>query len=455
METSNYREQIDYLSNQYQEWNGYDFYRFLFPDNEVVGELNTDFSKPNAVFLYGDPEADSKRTYKRRIMLNDTWEEDYINFVEGNPKTLCSGLTYRGRTNKLEHAQRMNALVFDLDGVGILEIQHFFSLVDDDPNKELLRLPRPTFVVTSGSGLHLYYVFEKPIDLYPNIKIQLKALKYDLTRQIWLWRGTSQNKEVQYQSISQGFRMVGSVNEKYGLTIRAFKTGERMTIQHLNLYARSAASKVDLLKPFKPTKISLLKAKENYPEWYERVIVNKNKAPKKWNIAGQKGHRGDELYRWWVNQAEKAVPGHRYFFLMCMAIYACKCDVPKAQLKKDMYEILPIIQQIEHVNELTKDDVKSALEAYDKAYYNYTIREIEILSSFRIERSKRNKRKQPIHLKLARGQLAQLKELGETSQGRPSKETLVQDYIKNHPNESVTEVARALNVDRKTVYKYR
>ena len=143
------------------------------------------------------------------------------------------------------------------------------------------------------------------------------------------------------------------------------------------------------------------------------------------------------------------------FFLMCMAIYACKCDVPKAQLKKDMYEILPIIQQIEHVNELTKDDVKSALEAYDKAYYNYTIREIEILSSFRIERSKRNKRKQPIHLKLARGQLAQLKELGETSQGRPSKETLVQDYIKNHPNESVTEVARALNVDRKTVYKYR
>ena len=398
METQNYREQIEYLSAQYEEWNGYEFYLFLFPDNEETGELNMNFSKPNAVYLYGDSDPDSKRTYNRRIMLSDTWEEDYMTFVERNPKTLCSGLTYRGRTNLLEHAQRMNAMVFDLDGVGILEIQHFFSLVDDDPKKELLRLPRPTFVVTSGSGLHLYYVFEKPIDLYPNIKLQLKALKYDLTRQIWLWRGTSQEKQIQYQSIAQGFRMVGSINEKYNLPIRAFKTGDKITIQHLNLYARSPENKVDLLRPFKPTKVRLAEAKESYPEWYERVIVNKIKTPKKWNIAGQKGHRGDELYQWWVNQADKAVPGHRYFFLMCMAIYACKCDVPKAQLKKDMYKVLPIIQQIEHVNELTNDDVRSALEAYDKSYYNYTISEIEFLSSFRIERNKRNKRKQADHV---------------------------------------------------------
>ena len=35
----------------------------------------------------------------------------------------------------------------------------------------------PTFLVLSGNGLHLYYVFEEPIDLYPNIKIQLKKPK--------------------------------------------------------------------------------------------------------------------------------------------------------------------------------------------------------------------------------------------------------------------------------------
>ena len=80
----------------------------------------------------------------------------------------------------------------------------------------------PTFLVLSGNGLHLYYVFKEPIDLYPNIKVQLKSLKYDLTFRIWEYKGTSQLKAIQYQSINQGFRMVGSINAKYGTELVAF-----------------------------------------------------------------------------------------------------------------------------------------------------------------------------------------------------------------------------------------
>ena len=47
-------------------------------------------------------------------MLDDVWEQDYMEFVEQNPLTLCSGLAYRGMANKLKNAQRMNALIFDL-----------------------------------------------------------------------------------------------------------------------------------------------------------------------------------------------------------------------------------------------------------------------------------------------------------------------------------------------------
>lgn len=43
--------------------------------------------------------------------------------------TLCSGLTYRGMTNRLEHAQQMNALVFDLDSVGKNELINLFSRI--------------------------------------------------------------------------------------------------------------------------------------------------------------------------------------------------------------------------------------------------------------------------------------------------------------------------------------
>lgn len=91
----NHEEQIEYLSNQFEEYNGYDFYRYIFPDNEVQGVLNADFSKPNAIYLYqDDKDKGTKRRLRRRIMLKDTWEDDYMDYVECNHFTLCSGLTY-------------------------------------------------------------------------------------------------------------------------------------------------------------------------------------------------------------------------------------------------------------------------------------------------------------------------------------------------------------------------
>lgn len=447
-----YLEQIDYLSNQYEEWNGYDFYRFLFPNNERTGELQLNYSKPNAIFLYGgDFESDSDRTFKRRIMLSDTWKDDFMEYVEGNNKTLCSGLAFRGRANKLENAQRMNALIFDLDQVGETEIDNFFYGVEKNYT------PKPTFVVSSGTGVHLYYVFEEPIDLYPNIKTQLKSLKYDLTWRIWRWKETSKLKQIQYQSISQGFRMVGSINEKYNLPVRAFKTGDRVTLSYMNLFVQDEKNKVDILKPFKPSKMTRAEAKISYPEWYQRKVVEKNYQPKKWNIGGQKGHRGDELYVWWLNQWDKAVAGHRYFYLMCLSIYACKCDVPYERLEKDMLEVFPKIEELKrHENPLTIEDVRSALEAYSKDYYNYSIKEIEILANFRIERNRRNYRKQEEHLRRAR--TVQLVDYpnGEwrDNNGRKSAEKIVLNWRQENPAGTPKMCIEETGLSKNTVYKW-
>ena len=68
-------------------------------------------------------------------------------------------------------------------------------------------LPQATFVVNSGTGLHLYYVLQEPIPMYPYNQKCLKELKYSLTRQIWN-RYTSTIKEPQVQGILQGFRAV-------------------------------------------------------------------------------------------------------------------------------------------------------------------------------------------------------------------------------------------------------
>ena len=93
-----YNDCYEYLSAQFPEVGGCEFYTELFPDNENSGEIYSDFSHPNAVYLYRD---ESKGRERRRIMLKDTWEQDYMEYVERNPLTLCSGLVYRNRANKL------------------------------------------------------------------------------------------------------------------------------------------------------------------------------------------------------------------------------------------------------------------------------------------------------------------------------------------------------------------
>ena len=47
--TENYRGCYEYLSAQFEQVGGYDFYRELFPDNELYGVKYDDFSHPSAV----------------------------------------------------------------------------------------------------------------------------------------------------------------------------------------------------------------------------------------------------------------------------------------------------------------------------------------------------------------------------------------------------------------------
>lgn len=448
--TENYRGCYEYLSAQFEQVGGYDFYRELFPDNELYGVKYDDFSHPSAVYLY---QGEDERLHRRK-MYHDTWEKDYTEFVEQNPLTLCSGLVYRRNKNRLEHAQRMNALIFDLDGVGIGELRNLFLRFDGDP-KRVRRLPMPTFLVLSGNGLHLYYVFKEPIDLYPNIKVQLKSLKYDLTFRIWEYKGTSQLKAIQYQSINQGFRMVGSINAKYGTELVAFRTGERVTLDYLNAYAIKPENRVDINKPFHPSRMTRAQAKEAYPEWYQRVVIEGNKRKKKWDIAG-KVHGDDPyaLYHWWLRQIGSIEGGHRYFYLMCLAIYAYKCDVPKQQLRQDMRTAFEDLQMVKHENALTEEDIRSALEAYDKEYYNFTIADIEKLTNVRVERNKRNGRTQEQHMEVMRAIQTVTNPNWRKGNGRPSVQQRVYDWRQQNPDGRPKDCIAGTGLSKNTVYKW-
>lgn len=443
---NSYDELVKYLGKDYKEIEGQEFYSQLFPDNQNEGEYSGDYSKPNAIYLYRDKaDEGSKRKLRRRIMLNDTWEKDYRKFVEDNPMTLCSGLTYRGLSNKLVHAQSMNALIFDLDSVSVKELNILMKRLDIDP--EVPRsLPRPTYVVLSGSGLHLYYVFDEPIALFPNIKDQFRELKHELTFRIWDFRETTQEKNIQYQGINQGFRMVGSKNDKYDLPIKAFKIGSKVDIEYLNQYVHKEEKRVDLNERFF-TEYTLDEAKMKFPEWYEKVVVKGQRSKGYWTV-------NRALYDWWKKKIPEVSGGHRYYYLMVLVIYAVKCDIPKKEVKKDLYELFEVVRKVEHSHELTEYDIESALEVYDPAYHNFPIDVIVEKTGIHIEKNRRNYRTQKEHLERARAVQNIDYPNGEWRYIQPSKKQVVLSYIKDNPKANPTEIARALNISRPTVYKY-
>ena len=93
--TQNYAEGYEYLRSQFPEVSGCEFYREMFPNNERSDEQHMDYSRPNAIYLYREQTSDGFNRMRRRIMFSDQWENDYMEFIEQNPLTLCSGLVYR------------------------------------------------------------------------------------------------------------------------------------------------------------------------------------------------------------------------------------------------------------------------------------------------------------------------------------------------------------------------
>jgi len=447
-----YSAVIARLENQFEEVLGQDFYEELFPDNECSGEQCQDYSKPNAIYLWRDGSRQ-----RRRIMLQDAWSEDYLAYVDENPRALCSGLVYRGRANRLDNAQKMYAMIFDLDCVGDDELQNLLYRSGESP-KYHRTMPQPTFLVSSGTGLHVYYLLEEPIDLYPAAMQQLKALKDDLTFRLWDYGGTTKLETVQYQSFGQTFRMVGSINEKYGNKIRAFRTGEPVSLETLNAYTMRPKNKVDLSCKRLQGMTPLDEAKKKWPGWYQKRVVEGQEASR-WDIAG-KVHGSDPyaLYHWWIRQASDIVGGHRYFFMLCMVAYARKCGVPYSQLKEDIKEVFELLKTIPHSAPLTEDDMKAALKSWKNDFYNFRLEDIEKLTALRIPRNKRNGRKQALHLKMARAirDIAH-EEAGKDwrqGNGRKPKQQIVADWQAAHPDGRKADCIRETGLSKPTVYRW-
>ena len=362
---------------------------------------------PIAIEFYKNNKGESRARHS--IILKDNPES--YEFLDGRKFVIMSPITYVGRNRSADNGRYLYALAFDLDGVGMEELEHLMKLmmVRTLKSGEVVHsLPMANIIVNSGHGLHLYYLLKEPIPLYKRNREVLNKLKRGLTQMIWN-KLTSTIDQVQHQGIFQGFRIPGT-QTKFGKIVRAFYNSDSdyHTVESLNShilsYNENKLSKEDIAtlndSKYNPNGVTLKEAERRWPEWYERVVIDGIKTPKKWHIKR-------DLYDWWLKrlwESDQIVAGHRYFCLMSLAVYAVKCDIGYEELKKDAMKLVARMEEltIHDDNHFTEKDAMDALQAFKVGYCTFPRNSIEYLTGLEMLVNRRNGRPQAAHLKRAR-----------------------------------------------------
>lgn len=441
--------QILSQSPSFSEVSPLDFYRDIFP----VGSF-----EKKGVYVDGQYNGIAvsvgvgNQLTKRLTITDDL--NGIRDLCNSNDFCLMSPISYAGKARTSVNARFLYALAIDLDGVETLENWDFLLEQFEMGLKWhyfFWGLPTPTYIVSSGTGLHLYYVFEQPIPLFKNIVKQLEVLKRRLTWQAWTQGASALHDNVQYESLFQGFRIVGTITKK-GTRTRAFRFGRKTTVEELNLYVPDEYQVTDYVYK---TDLRLDKARELYPEWYQKRIVE-HQPRGSW-------HCKRDLYEWWKRTLRQVEQGHRYWCIMTLATYAVKCGISKEELEKDAYELIPFMNT--RGDKFTEDDVMHALEAFTESYITYPIHTIVTRTGIPIVKNKRNGRKQALHLRLARSNRDILCEEenkrwtdGNSRKGCPNKQhpkaDIVCNWRKANPNGKKIDCERETGLSRHTVLKW-
>ena len=439
-----YKLKNEWLGQFFEEVKPKEFYRAVFPEGSFERKGHFEDGKANGIITIVENDK-----AKNRIVFDDL---SVIDEVKGAEFAIMSPVGYSGRNRTAKNARWLYGIAVDLDGVEMEQLRDVFHQMKHD------FLPQCTYCVNSGHGLHLYYLFEKPVPLYRHLQDQLREFKYELIRKIWN-RYTStytEREQVQYQGIFQGFRMVGTqskLGKRYPVT--AFETGERVTVEYLNGFLMDDSKAVTDFKYM--SDLSLAEAKKKYPEWYEKRVVRGEKKGR-WHIKR-------DLYDWWLRkiQSGEVSVGHRYWCLSVLASYGIKCDIPEDEVLTDALELLPLFDNIsddEH-NRFTQRDVLDAMNMYQENYVTYSRAEVERVSGISVPPNKRNGLKQNQHLYLARRRKEDMKAIDlpmKAPEGRPKgssqQKKLVEEWQKSHPDGKKSDCIRDTGLSKPTVYRW-
>lgn len=387
-----------------------------------------------------------------------TSRAERLNEMLEHPFVIISPVSYTGKRRTKANARYLYAIAIDIDAVDAENLDNL--LYQSDPSRPHITFPQPQIIVNSGSGIHAYFLLETPAPMFKDAYPILNKIKKELTRRMWN-KGTTHEdpNKPQFQGNCQGFRVPGT-QTKFFTKVTAFqninpKVKPYYTIADLTYNGNFLTEdEVTLLRKgtYKPSRVTLQQARELYPEWYERRIVQGHTSGR-WYIKR-------DLYDWWKAKImEGASVGHRYFCLMALAVYATKCNISEEEFRSDLLSFVEPFDGLSYTRKeedrFTVEDALDAAAAYKESYCTFPIEDLRDITGIEILRNQTRKfRKQEEHLKRARIIRDGLYENWREGSGRKSKQETVLLWIIDNPTGTKYSCGKELCIDKKTVRKW-
>lgn len=466
-----YREKEKLIAKWgYPEVTSKEFYRDIFPKGSLQRKDESESNKGNIV------ANNMMKTRNRITIIYDDLED--LDKLMGSRFGLIGPFTCFGRSYKQEFAHKLYALAIDIDYVDTVHLKRLFREFENWENKKpnsWMRMP-PTYLVSSGRGIHLYYLLKEPIDMYKHRAEKLTELKMALVKYMWN-ESTSYKPDIDKSSIYQCFRCVGCLSklcldkERENVVtrdypVKAYKISDRrFTLEEIRDSIEGC--KIDLSSLYEkpknlPNKASLEEAKDLWPEWYDRRII-KNE-PKKLNK--KTWVCNPALYDWWIQKVlNEAKVGGRYFTIVALCCYGRKCGISDGKIRKDAWKLYDHLESItdDEANHFTRQDMRDALSILnDDAEMKLEHTRQWISDKTKIEIKPAKRRKKPLKrddgtaYKAAR----MIQDLQDpdgnwrNKDGRPEKQQMVQEWRKQHPDGNKIECERETGLSRHTVLKW-
>ena len=296
----------------------------------------------------------------------------------------------RADHDRLGNARYLFAIVIDLDCVLPGNMHNLHGDIDRG------LYPDPTFIVTSGGGLHLYYCFEKPILITRKNVSVLNRLKHTLTRAIWRYKMTSNQQSVEIHDVNQAYRLPDTLT-KCGRDVHAF-TRHQTPLYHtptsLNGYIKEwYKNRPELFgedRPVSDAAAVWLEGNRMLTAAEARALEKDIRLPAHWSIETARKKFGEDWYRtvlekgsvdWkkyskslyehWLYRLRFGVDvtvGHRYWCLWMLAAWAWNCRIPYWMLRRDAFSLIKQFNDIRdgdgNVVPFEEDDAYKALSIY-------------------------------------------------------------------------------------------